>query len=80
MQCVSDWMTLGPAIRKNGAAACSSRKRSEYWRPLAGSLCGASAYAGRHEDSSGVSSIHLKPWARRMWMHVRLNTHMVAQG
>ncbi len=38
-QCASDWMTLGPAMRKNGAAAWSSWNSSEYCRPQAGSLC-----------------------------------------
>ena len=42
-QCASDWMTLGPAMRKNGAAAWSSRNRSEYCRPRAGSLCASRA-------------------------------------
>jgi hypothetical protein len=61
MQCASDWMTLGPAIKKNGAAACSSRNRSEYWRPRAGSLCVSSACAGGDEKCSGASRIHSNP-------------------
>lgn len=28
-QCASDWMTLGPAIRKNGAEAFSSRNNAD---------------------------------------------------